>query len=59
MYRKECLCGNSRPTNAQIVSDDNCDIQCSGDPSQNCSGGWRIALYRTGGATKPTGKLFL
>lgn len=53
-YGKECFCGNSYAASAQIVSDDNCITPCSGDPSQTCGGGWRLALYRTGGSAGHT-----
>lgn len=33
------------------VPDDQCDSKCTGDISQKCGGGWRMAVYRTGYAT--------
>ncbi|XP_026809559.1 uncharacterized protein LOC113551491 [Rhopalosiphum maidis] len=47
-YGKECWCGNQKPLKSAKVENVNCDTPCSGDNSQLCGGGWKMAMYSTG-----------
>jgi len=43
-YASQCFCGNSY---ADRGSSTNCTMNCSGDSTQKCGGGWANSVYRT------------
>ena len=45
-YGSECYCANSITPGARRVYHDECDMPCSGEPSELCGGSHRIAVYR-------------
>ncbi|KAG9044270.1 hypothetical protein FS837_008421 [Tulasnella sp. UAMH 9824] len=46
----ECYCGNALTSNVpRAVSE--CNVNCAGDASQKCGGGWRLTLYQTSSTT--------
>jgi len=47
-YARWCFCGNSY---ADRGSSTNCTMNCSGDSTQKCGGGWANSVYRTGVST--------
>jgi hypothetical protein len=42
----ECYCGNILTNNPVGARDKECATPCSGDASQNCGGGFRMAVYQ-------------
>ncbi|KAJ7057174.1 WSC domain-containing protein, partial [Mycena amicta] len=43
---QECYCANILTNNPMGARDDQCNVPCAGDSSQNCGGGWRVMIYQ-------------
>ena len=46
-YGRECYCGNSLASSSSEAPHSECDMTCSGDPTEFCGGGNRLELYST------------
>merc|ERR1719228_1831848 len=46
-YGSECWCGNDEPPRSKFAIAADCNMECPGDPSQKCGGGWRMNVYKT------------
>ena len=44
-YSKECFCGNYYN---RYGAADNCNMECGGDDTQTCGGGYANQVYRVG-----------
>ncbi|KAG8919421.1 hypothetical protein FRC00_011351, partial [Tulasnella sp. 408] len=42
----ECFCGNALTSNVPTAISE-CNVDCGGDASQKCGGGWRLTLYQS------------
>ncbi|KAF8993372.1 WSC domain-containing protein [Cyathus striatus] len=51
-YGSECWCDNYMPY-GQLVDDSQCNMVCSGDSTEFCGAGSRLALYQDNSATPP------
>lgn len=49
---KECFCGNEELPLQMKVSDNMCNMPCSGDPNLKCGDYLHINIYQTGLASK-------
>ncbi|EGS17224.1 uncharacterized protein CTHT_0065420 [Thermochaetoides thermophila DSM 1495] len=54
-YSSECYCGNTiNPTSSEAPSLNDCNMLCSGNPSQYCGGPSRLDLYENEDVIAPT-----
>merc|ERR1712123_388603 len=44
-YRSQCFCGDTIPPPSRVVSDDECNGQCTGDENKVCGGTWRMNVF--------------
>ena len=47
-YKHECFCGNDAPPSKYLLPMSQCDLPCSGDPSQKCGGVWKMNVFKRG-----------
>ena len=47
-FGRECWCGNSYSSDLPELSDQHCNMPCSGDASKTCGGYLAIDIYHTG-----------
>lgn len=47
-YSVECFCGTETPKSSLKLSDNKCDMRCSGDSNLLCGGYYAINIYETG-----------
>jgi hypothetical protein len=45
-YAEECWCGDHLSTETEVVSDDECNMKCTGDRKTFCGGPNRMVLYQ-------------
>jgi hypothetical protein len=51
----QCFCANKLNV-ATLLTDDQCDMKCEGDATENCGGPLALTVYRkTGGARRRSG----
>ena len=46
-YGSECWCGNDEPPRSKFAIAADCNMECPGDRTQKCGGGWRMNVYKT------------
>ncbi|KAL1123449.1 hypothetical protein AAG570_002529 [Ranatra chinensis] len=46
-YRNECYCGDVMKYSNR-TENEQCDMECAGDPTRNCGGPWLLSVYNTG-----------
>merc|ERR1711892_1321495 len=44
-YRSQCFCGDTAPPPSRVVSDEECNGQCTGDENKVCGGTWRMNVF--------------
>merc|ERR1711892_595334 len=44
-YRSQCFCGDTIPPPSRVVSDEECNGQCTGDENKVCGGTWRMNVF--------------
>lgn len=47
-YGTECFCGTNQPSDDHKISDESCDMKCSGDQNEFCGGFFKMNVYSTG-----------
>jgi hypothetical protein len=47
------MCAGTYAYSPQQTSDDDCNMQCSGDGSQTCGAGNRLQVYQTAATSAP------
>merc|ERR1711892_220838 len=44
-YKSQCFCGDTAPPPSRVVSDEECNGQCTGDENKICGGTWRMNVF--------------
>merc|ERR1711892_1296262 len=44
-YKSQCFCGDTAPPPSRVVSDEECNGQCTGDENKFCGGTWRMNVF--------------
>lgn len=44
-FGRDCFCGNDIKTSFNRVSDEECNIFCSGNTDELCGGFWKIYIF--------------
>ncbi|KAF2267176.1 heme peroxidase, partial [Lojkania enalia] len=52
-YGQECYCGNTLDSSSYLVSSTECNMACSGDPSEMCGAASRMNLYKNSSRSTP------
>ena len=48
-YYHECFCGNNAPPRSNLLSNSECNLQCSGDKAKICGGVWKMNIFKNRG----------
>ncbi|KAL2199244.1 glyoxal oxidase like protein [Corynascus similis CBS 632.67] len=52
-YSVECYCGSSLAAGSNKVADSDCNMACSGNPSEPCGAGGKLSLFHSSAITGP------